>query len=34
MFTAFLPAVSRDALKKMSNEVRRWRINLRTTLLP
>jgi RNA-directed DNA polymerase len=31
MFTAFLPAVSRDALKKMSNEVRRWRINLRTT---
>jgi RNA-directed DNA polymerase len=31
MFTAFLPAVSRDALKKMSGEVRRWRINLRTT---
>lgn len=31
MFTAFLPAVSRDALKKMSVEVRRWRINLRTT---
>jgi len=31
MFTAFLPAVSRDALKKMSAEVRRWRINLRTT---
>ncbi len=31
MFCAFLPAVSRDALKKMSGEVRRWRINLRTT---
>ena len=31
MFAAFLPAVSRDALKKMSGEVRRWRINLRTT---
>ncbi len=31
MFTAFLPAVSRDALKKMGGEVRRWRINLRTT---
>jgi RNA-directed DNA polymerase len=31
MFTAFLPAVSRDAVKKMSGEVRRWRINLRTT---
>jgi RNA-directed DNA polymerase len=31
MFSAFLPAVSRDALKEMSAEVRRWRINLRTT---
>ena len=31
MFTAFLPAVSKDAIKKMSGEVRRWRINLRTT---
>ena len=31
MFCAFLPAVSRDALKKMGGEVRRWRINLRTT---
>jgi len=31
MFAAFLPAVSRDALKKMGREVRRWRINLRTT---
>jgi RNA-directed DNA polymerase len=31
MFTAFLPAVSRDAPKKMSGEVRRWRINPRTT---
>ncbi len=31
MFAAFLPAVSREALKKMGQEVRRWRINLRTT---
>lgn len=31
MFAAFLPAVSRDALKKMGAEVRRWRIHLRTT---
>ena len=31
MFAAFLPAVSKDALKSMSGEVRRWRINLRTT---
>jgi RNA-directed DNA polymerase len=31
MFSAFLPAVSRDALKKMSGEIRRWRINLRIT---
>jgi RNA-directed DNA polymerase len=31
MFTAFLPAVSKDALKRMNGEVRRWRINLRTT---
>src|SRR5271155_3234380 len=31
MFSAFLPAVSRDALKEMGSEVRRWRINLRTT---
>ncbi len=31
MFAAFLPAVSRDALKKMGGEVRHWRINLRTT---
>jgi RNA-directed DNA polymerase len=31
MFAAFLPAVSRDALKKMGREVRSWRINLRTT---
>ena len=27
---AFLPAVSKDALKKMSEEVRSWRIHLRT----
>jgi len=31
MWASFLPAVSRDALKKMSGEVRRWRIHLRTT---
>lgn len=30
MFTGFLPAVSRDALKRMSGEVRSWRIHLRT----
>jgi RNA-directed DNA polymerase len=31
MFTGFLPAVSKDALKRMSEEVRSWRIHLRTT---
>nr|WP_205447398.1 group II intron reverse transcriptase/maturase [Candidatus Frankia alpina] len=31
IFAAFLPAVSRNALKKMGGVVRRWRINLRTT---
>ena len=31
MFTAFLPAISREALKQRGTEVRRWRINLRTT---
>ena len=31
MFTGFLPAVSKDALKTMSEEVRSWRIHLRTT---
>jgi RNA-directed DNA polymerase len=31
MFAAFLPAVSKDALKRMSEEVRSWRIHLRTT---
>ncbi|MCA1607654.1 MAG: group II intron reverse transcriptase/maturase, partial [Acidobacteria bacterium] len=30
MFCAFLPAVSRNALKKMGTEIRRWRIHLRT----
>ena len=30
MFSAFLPAVSRDALKKMNEEVRAWRVHLRT----
>ena len=28
---AFLPAASKEALKKMSAEVRSWRIHLRTT---
>jgi len=28
-FTAFLPAISKPALKKISNEVRRWRLHLR-----
>ena len=27
---SFLPAVSKDALKRMSEEVRSWRIHLRT----
>jgi RNA-directed DNA polymerase len=30
MFSAFLPAVSKDALKRMNEEVRAWRIHLRT----
>jgi RNA-directed DNA polymerase len=30
VFTSFLPAVSKDALMKMSAEVRRWRLHLRT----
>ena len=30
MFTGFLPAVGKDALKRMSEEVRSWRIHLRT----
>ena len=30
MFTGFLPAVAKDALKRMSEEVRSWRIHLRT----
>src|SRR5262245_11592765 len=29
-FTGFLPAVSEDALRKMSGEVRRWRLHLLT----
>ena len=28
MFTSFLPAISKDALNKMSAEVRRWRLHL------
>ena len=30
MFTGFLPAVSKDALKRMSEELRSWRIHTRT----
>src|SRR5260370_16186526 len=30
MFASFLPAVSKDALKRMNEEVRSWRIHLRT----
>ena len=30
MFTAFVPAISRDALKKISREVRGWRLHRRT----
>jgi RNA-directed DNA polymerase len=30
IFTSFLPAVSKDALKRMSSEVRSWRIHVRT----
>jgi RNA-directed DNA polymerase len=30
MFAAFLPAVSKDALKKMGEEVRSWRVHQRT----
>ena len=32
MFTAFLPAISKDALKRMSEELRSWRIHLRTAM--
>ena len=32
MFTGFLPAVSKNALKRMSEEVRSWRIHLRTAM--
>ncbi|MGH3973986.1 MAG: group II intron maturase-specific domain-containing protein [Pseudonocardiaceae bacterium] len=31
MFAAFLPAISKDALKAKSHMVRRWRLHLRTT---
>ena len=30
MFSAFLPAVSKDALNRMSEEVHAWRIHLRS----
>ena len=32
VFTSFLPAVSKDALKKMGHEVRQWRLHRRTDL--
>jgi RNA-directed DNA polymerase len=32
VFTSFLPAVCKDALKKMGQEVRRWRLHRRTDL--
>jgi group II intron reverse transcriptase/maturase len=32
VFTSFLPAVSKDALKKMGRVVRRWRLHRRTDL--
>ncbi|MGX6608103.1 reverse transcriptase domain-containing protein, partial [Micromonosporaceae bacterium Da 78-11] len=32
VFTCFLPAISKEALKKISAEVRSWRIHLRTGL--
>jgi RNA-directed DNA polymerase len=32
MFAAFLPAVSKDALKRMNEEVRSWRIHMRTAM--
>jgi RNA-directed DNA polymerase len=32
VFTSFLPAVSKDALKKMGQRVRRWRLHRRTDL--
>jgi RNA-directed DNA polymerase len=30
LFTAFVPAISRDALKKISAQLRRWRLHTRT----
>ena len=30
MFTAFLPGASKDALKRMSEEIHSWRIHLRS----
>lgn len=31
-YTGFLPAVSKDALKRMNEEVRSWRVHLRSTM--
>jgi hypothetical protein len=33
MFTSFLPAISKDALKKVNATVRSWRLHRRTTLI-
>lgn len=33
-FTSFLPAISKDALKKISAEVRSWRLHRHTTMTP
>ncbi|MDN3021374.1 group II intron maturase-specific domain-containing protein [Streptomyces sp. S.PB5] len=32
VFTDFLPAISKDALKKISREVRSWRLHMRMHL--
>jgi RNA-directed DNA polymerase len=31
MFTSFLPAISKDAMKRLNQEVRRWRLHLHNT---
>lgn len=31
MFTSFLPAISKDAMKRLNQEVRKWRLHLHTT---
>jgi RNA-directed DNA polymerase len=32
IFTSFLPAISKEALKRISGEVRRWRLHMRSSL--